>query len=60
MKNITNKCKEIGLVTFGGPVPFQELLADLAKVKWDEYHVVLMQWLQDHISQLPPGSCLEA
>ena len=63
VKNITDKCEEIGLVTFGEPVPFQELLADLAKVKWDKYYVVLMQWLRDHISQLPPatpGSCLEA
>ncbi len=55
MKNIADKCKEISLVTFGEPVPFQELLADLAKVKQDEYHVVLMQWLQDHTSQLPPA-----
>ncbi len=52
VKNIADKCEEIDLVTFGEPVPFQELLADMAKMKRDEYCVLLMQWLQDHTSQL--------
>ncbi len=50
---MSDKCDKIGLVTFGGPVPFQELLADLAKLRRDEYHELLMQWLCDHVSQLP-------
>ena len=53
MKNVSDKCDEIGLVTFGGPVPFQELLADLAKLQRDEYCKLLMHWLCDHVSQLP-------
>ena len=53
VKSMSDKCDKIGLVTFGEPVPFQELLVDIAKLGHDEYHAVLMQWLCDHLSQLP-------
>ena len=54
VKSLEDKCNEIGLITFGEPVPLQELLADLVQLPSVSYRLSLMSWLHTHQVNLLP------
>ncbi len=53
MRNITEKCNEIGLVPFGDSAPITTLMAELLHIEERHYRPCLLEWLQIHQASLP-------
>ena len=57
VKNIQEKCEEIGLVLFGEEAPLNVLLAELLCILYDQYQLLLVEWLQFYERLLPQVKC---
>ncbi len=53
VKNIQEKCEEIGLALFGEEVALTVLLAKLLRIPHDQYWLLLVEWLQFYEKLLP-------
>ncbi len=53
VKNVQEKCEEIGLILFGEEVALTVLLAELLHIPHDQYRLLLVEWLQLYEAMLP-------